>query len=463
MARFSTTTTFDFKCPKCAGDRVVKISFQRGVQRYRYKDCRKAFRANGKAEGRRMDTEMMGSAIRDFYTGKSYKQIAEGLKEDYDIPEPSKSTIYEWVRDYTDDAKELTAGMKAQVGDEWVADEMAVKVGSWQMWNWNVMDTKTRYILAPHLSRTRTKEAGIKTMEKAKAAAGKDPKTIKTDKLTSYRPAITKVFPDTLHIKAQGLPSSLNNNMSERLQGTYRSRGKTLRGLDSVETGQRYLDGWPITYNHMRGHESLNNDTLGKRAKANPPFAEWADVVKGDAVSPQLVTAETRLASVPQLKSDAKPELKREPSQRSKRESVRHDAAPLETSSDGKAIEGNDEGQGAVSETASCIQVAPANTTGATGRTAMIVWYWPLCGLAIRVSIIAHILLALLGWLNQWRLQTMKLVEGHHCGQTQLTLPPTPILVRLLLRTPKALPRTYPIAPPSEEPAATPLTDSGSS
>ena len=219
MAEFTQTQTYKIQCPGCDSDRVVKDGFQKGTQRYECKECKKKFRANGKAQGRRMDAEMMGSAIRDFYTGKSYKQIAEGLKEEYDIPEPSKATIYEWVRDYTDDAKELTADMKAQVGDEWVADEMAVKVGSWQMWNWNVMDTKTRYILASHLSRTRTKEAGIKTMEKAKAAAGKDPKTIKTDKLTSYRPAITKVFPDTLHIKSQGLTSSLNNNMSERLQG----------------------------------------------------------------------------------------------------------------------------------------------------------------------------------------------------------------------------------------------------
>ena len=328
MARFSTTTTYEVHCPHCDGDRVIKVGIRNGQQRYECKNCKRKFRANGKAKGRQMDAELMGSAIRDFYTGKSYKQIAEGLKEEYDIPEPSKATIYEWVKDYTDEAKELTADMKAQVGDEWVADEMAVKVGGWQMWNWNVMDTKTRYILASHLSRTRTKAAAIKTMEKAKAAAGKDPKTIKTDKLTSYRPGITKVFPDTLHIKSQGLTSSLNNNMSERLQGTYRSREKTLRGLDSMESAQRYLDGWTITYNHMRGHEALKNDTPGKRAKANPPFTEWADVVKEDAVSPQLVTAEARLADAPQLKSDAKPELKKEAPQRSKAPS---DSAPSRT------------------------------------------------------------------------------------------------------------------------------------
>ena len=39
-----------------------------------------------------------------------------------------------------------------------------------------------------------------------------------------------------------------------------------------MESAQRYLDGWTITYNHMRGHESLKNDTPGKRAKAKPPF-----------------------------------------------------------------------------------------------------------------------------------------------------------------------------------------------
>ena len=322
MAKFSATTTYEVRCPECDSAHVVKVGVRNGQQRYLCRNCQKKFRANGKAEGRRMDAEMMGSAIRDFYTGKSYKQIAEGLKEEYDIPEPSKATIYEWVRDYTDEAKELSADMKAQVGDEWVADEMAVKVGSWQFWNWNVMDKKTRYILASHLSRHRTEKVAIETLEKAKAAAGREPNTITSDKLRSYGPAIKKVFPKTLHIKSQGIRSSLNNNLSERLQGTYRSREKTLRGLDSLETGQRYLDGWTITYNHMRGHEALKNDTPGKRAKADPGFTEWADVVKGDAAFPQLVEVETRLVDAPQLKSDAKPELKAEPPPRLKRESV---------------------------------------------------------------------------------------------------------------------------------------------
>ena len=330
MAQFSETKTYEIHCPACDSDHVVKVGMQSGQQRYLCRNCKKKFRANGKATGRRMDAEMMGSAIRDFYTGKSYKQIAEGLKDEYDIPEPSKATIYEWVRDYTDEAMQQTEGLKAEVGDRWVADEMAVDVGGWQMWNWNVMDSKTRYVLASHLGRNRDHKAALATMERAKAAAASPPKMIVTDKLRSYDKAIKQVFPDAMHVKSEGIKMAMNNNMSERLQGTYRSRVKTLKGLDSVESGQRYLDGWTITYNHFKGHHSLKNDTPGNRAKANPPFKEWADVVKEGAVSPQLVSAETRLADTPQLRPDARPEPIKEPARRSRTDSVSRTPRPAQ-------------------------------------------------------------------------------------------------------------------------------------
>ena len=87
MAEFTKTTTYTVTCPNCEADHVIKVGVRNGQQRYRCKDCKKDFRANGKAKGKKMDAEMMGSAIRDYYTGKSYKQIAEGLQEEYDLPQ----------------------------------------------------------------------------------------------------------------------------------------------------------------------------------------------------------------------------------------------------------------------------------------------------------------------------------------------------------------------------------------
>ena len=69
-----------------------------------------------------------------------------------------------------------------------------------------------------------------------------------------------------------------NNNMSERLQGAYRARTKTLRGLDSLESGQRF-DSFTASYNHFRDHESLGDRRPGDAAEINTPFRRWTDVV----------------------------------------------------------------------------------------------------------------------------------------------------------------------------------------
>ena len=304
MAEFSGTTTYSVTCPACQSDHVIKDGSQSGEQRYRCKSCPKRFRAGGKAEGRKMDAELMGSAIRDFYRGKSYKQIAEGLHDEYDLPkEPSKATIYEWVRDYTGKATSQMQGRKAQTGGHWVADEMMVDVGGEKMWLWNVMDSETRYILASHLTPRRDANAARIVLRKAALAADAPPKTITTDKLKSYMSAVKDVLPEARHMQSEGMTAGINNNLSERLQATSRDRIKTLRGLNGLKTGQRYLDGWVLTYNLFRGHESLRNQTPGERAKVNPPFTEWADVVKAEAASRRRMNAEARPESQPKPKS----------------------------------------------------------------------------------------------------------------------------------------------------------------
>ena len=194
------------------------------------------------------------------------------------------------------------AGHKAKTGGEWVADEMQVDVGGQKMWLWNVMDSKTRYILASHLTPRRDANAARVVLRKASLAADKPPKSITTDKLRSYLPAVKGILPEAKHIQSEGMRASINNNLSERLQGTFRDRIKTLRGLDSRKTGQRYLDGWVITYNNFREHESLGNKTPGSKAKVTPPFKEWADVVKAGALSRKTIAAETRPTSRPKPK-----------------------------------------------------------------------------------------------------------------------------------------------------------------
>ncbi len=208
MAQFTETTvkTIALTCPDCDGDKVIKIGKQNGQQRYMCKACKTKFRTNGKA--RLMDAELMGSAIQDYYSRKSYKQIAEGLEKEYDIPEPSNATVFEWVKTYTDEAVKGMANQEAKtVGGHWVADEMVVDLGARKAYNWNIMDEDTRYILASYLSYRRDGHAARAAIRKAAAATDRPPKKITTDKCRAYikpikgHPSRSEVRPIGVHYR----------------------------------------------------------------------------------------------------------------------------------------------------------------------------------------------------------------------------------------------------------------------
>ena len=229
MAVFTAGYSYTVDCPFCQSEQVTRAGFHRGHQRYLCRECKKKFRAPGYAPGHRVPTEHMGMAIRMFYSGMSYKQIAETMADSLNIPEPSKATLYEWVRDYTDRASEelRKPQYKAKTGKVWVADEMFVKVGGKTMYHWNVMDAKTRFVLASYLSENRDLKAAETVMEMASEAAESHPAVIKTDGLGSYPSAISLVFPKTKHVVSQGYrPRSTTTSRSGCRGRTGTARGR---------------------------------------------------------------------------------------------------------------------------------------------------------------------------------------------------------------------------------------------
>ena len=248
-------------CPDCESTRIVKIGTRNGYQRYLCRACSKKFHTNGKAKGRRFPADQMGAAIRMFYSGMSYQQIAEDMETMYDIPEPSKATIYQWVRDYTKDALKEMERHPAHTGGRWVVDEMPLDVGRRQYWIWNVMDRSTGYVLASHLTKERDARSALAVLNKAAAAAADPPGTVRTDRWPYYVPAVKKVFPDARHLRLMGVgnPEDIKNP-SKRVQDLFRQRARTLRGVGSQEKGQLHLDGWTLDYNLFRDHESMNGN-----------------------------------------------------------------------------------------------------------------------------------------------------------------------------------------------------------
>ena len=286
MAEFIQTITVNCPDPACGSEDVVRNGQRNGYQRYMCRTCQKHFRTTGEAHGRQYPAEVIGAALDMYFSGVSYKQIGEHIEQVHNLPEPSKATIWRWVHGYTQEAQETMDEPEhtPAVGDQWVADEMQVKVGGERYWLWNVLDRKTRYLLAAHLSKGRGTNDALKVMDKAvEEAGGKLPKTVTTDGLGSYIEAIATVMPRTEHVVAEGIHEEVNNNLSERMQGTFRDREKTLRGLQGRASGQRYFDGFVLDYNLFRKHEALGGQTPAHVAGIPPVYREWADVTRDRA------------------------------------------------------------------------------------------------------------------------------------------------------------------------------------
>ena len=161
--------------------------------------------------------------------------------------------------------------------------ELVLRVGGRKYWCWNVMDKKTRYVLAARLSSTRDTNDAIAVFEKALANAKAPPKKITTDGLGSYVDAAKAVFPNgTQHEVSDGIYELVNNNMSERLQGAFRQRTKTQRGLEERRTGQDYLDGWVLDYNFFKDHEVHKGQQPADAAgvSAQVPWDSWEDITR---------------------------------------------------------------------------------------------------------------------------------------------------------------------------------------
>lgn len=269
-------------CPSCSASDFIKYGKSRnGVQIYYCKSCRKRYTATGALPGRRFPPEQVGAAIRMFFEGMSYRDIQRTMDEQYNV-RPSTETLYSWVREYTAKGNRLASNFKAHTGDTWVADETVIDVDGQNLWLFDVMDRDTRYLLATHLTKTRTTRDAEIVMRKALRRASRKPDKIVTDGLRSYIDGIEKVFgADTRHVVSEGIRSSIiNNNLIERLQGTIKERTKVMRGLYGPETARPFVDGFTLHYNFMRPHESLRGKTPSQAAGIPLDMHDWIRVAK---------------------------------------------------------------------------------------------------------------------------------------------------------------------------------------
>ncbi len=269
----------ELRCKFCNSPDIVRYGRHGDIQYWWCKDCKRKFADNDALPKMQTPTVQIAAALSMYYGGMSINAIRRHLEQQFEN-RPSDSTVYGWIIRFSKVAIDNAKNYQPIVGDTWVADETVLKIGGKNVWFWDIIDSKTLYLLASYMPIGRTTQDAYNLMMRAAEKAGKVPKEVITDKLQAYLDGIELAFgAETEHIQAKGLTSDVNTNLIERFHGTVKDRLNVMRGLKTPETASLIMEGWLAHYNFFRPHESLVGLTPAEKAGIDFPLKNWADVV----------------------------------------------------------------------------------------------------------------------------------------------------------------------------------------
>ncbi|MGD1118161.1 MAG: DDE-type integrase/transposase/recombinase [Dehalococcoidales bacterium] len=265
-------------CKYCQSQNVIKYGKYGDTQLYYCKKCGSKFKDDDTTFHMKTDANEISSALNMYFEGMSVKAIRRHLLQEHNHA-PSTATIYEWIQKYTQYATDSIKDYHPNVGDIWIADETVLKIGGSDLWLWDIIDDKTRYLLATRLSRSRTTRDAQILIDRAIKTAGKSPKAVVTDKLNSYLDV--SYGKGAEHVQGGIARAGEDNTQKiERFHGTLKARTKVMRGLKNFETALDFTEGWLAHYNYLRPHESLQDKTPAEMAGIDYPYKNWADIIR---------------------------------------------------------------------------------------------------------------------------------------------------------------------------------------
>jgi len=272
-----TNESKGISCPRCHKDKATKDGLRktdnRGrIQRFRCKECNHRFVLDDGFYRMRNAPQKITLCLDLFYRGVSTRKIQEHLQAFYPHNSSHKS-IYLWVVKYSQMISKFTDTLPLNVGEEIQADEMeygrraeANKHGVDRNWFIDIMDCKTRFMVASKYVRSRGYDEIKHLMQRAKRKTGNQVKVCTTDAFNVYTRVVEKSFGynskigayNIVHKKVNASRGEGFNCPIERLHNTIRQRTKTFRGFHgSVLSASAIMKGLEIYYNFIRSHQAI--------------------------------------------------------------------------------------------------------------------------------------------------------------------------------------------------------------
>ena len=270
-------------CKYCSSENVTKKGVRHGKQTYKCKDCGHIFVPNGKFSRMRNDKNIVVAALNFYYDGLSLRKAQRNLEQVFG-EKVSQVTILNWIKKYSRLVKEYMVSQVPQLSGLWHEDETMIQCKGRSIWFWEMIDEDTKFMVASHISGTRSMEDTIAIFQKGFGQSKVRPKAVFVDGSHVCSSAFNHVFytmrKDTRPelVQRVGIRARETNNIVERLHGTLKDRTKPMRGLKSFESTKLLLEGYAVHYNCVRPHQSLGGKTPAQAARMGVP-SNWRGLI----------------------------------------------------------------------------------------------------------------------------------------------------------------------------------------
>ena len=180
-------------------------------------------------------------------------------------------TIRQWCIKFTPSFAKYLRKKQGALGDHWFLDEVFVKINGKQHYLWRAVD-QDGCGLDVLLTKKRDKKSALKFFKKLFKGQKQQPRKITTDKLTSYKAALSDLGSNTPHITRQ-----YQNNITEISHQKTRQQQRQMRQFVSIAQAQRFLSCHGEINNHFRQQRHLLK-TRHYRLLRDRAFYQWAQV-----------------------------------------------------------------------------------------------------------------------------------------------------------------------------------------
>jgi transposase-like protein len=246
-------------CPQCQQSNATRDGHDRhGRQRFTCARCARDFtiRSASAFSGYRWPADVILMAVRWYLRHPlSATSVVELLAErSIDV---SNRTVLRWVQAFGPQLAAEARKHRRPLGSSWYTDEMFFFRGQDKWYLYRAVDEHGQ-VVDILLREHRDTESAEAFFEQALGRSGQIPEAIITDHHQPYVKAIQRTVPTAAHVRS-GLhrASGVTTKPIERSHVPTRDRLRSSRGLKTVQTGQRFLEGFECLRALRSGHVQL--------------------------------------------------------------------------------------------------------------------------------------------------------------------------------------------------------------